>query len=81
MIMQIPALVILEFFLIAPPQILKSKQTLIGLLVTAIKQFLASILGLKWLLQFSYGSEPILQGRILHLLGHFLVGWGCNQFE
>ena len=60
MIMQVTPLIVSKIFIGTPAKKLKSKQTLIRLLVTAIEQFLTSISRYKGLFKFGYSSESVL---------------------
>ena len=73
MIVEISSLIILEVIVGISPQELQSKQAFIGLLMTAIEQFLAAITRFEGLFQLCNSSEAILKCGIFDLLGHFFV--------
>ena len=74
MIVKVTPLVISPVFICASSQELEPKEALVRLLVTAIEQFLTAVPRLERLLQLGDGAKAVLQGGILHLLGHFFVG-------
>lgn len=73
MIVKVTPLVVSEVFICAATQELQPEQTLVRLLVAAVKEFLTPITSFKRLFELSDSAEAILERRVLHLLRYLFM--------